>query len=130
MARRHSPQSSQPVKFLDIFISGYILGYIFFFTTAEFGISAFDNVFYVWNNMFYGSIGAFVSLYYIGGMDVKRKVKYPLLFSLVMYVWELLVLITGWDVNNPWAVMVCFLALVGVISYYAFKEFKKISKYL
>lgn len=117
------------MKFLDIFISGYIMGYIFFFTSAEFGISSFDNIFYIWNNLFYGSVGAFVALYYTGEMEVKRKVKYPLFFSLIMYAWELVVLITGWEVNHPWAVMVCFLALIGVLCTMAVKEFQKLKKY-
>lgn len=128
MAWWNKADKPEPMRFLDWFIYGYLAGYLFFFTCIEFGVSKFDNIFFLWNNLFYGSIGAWLSLYFTGSAVVKAKVKYPLIFSCIMYGWELIVFFTGWDVNNPWAVMVCFIAVLIPIGYLMFREFKRLDK--
>ena len=127
MAWWYQTNKAKPV-ILNTFIAGYLIGYLFFFTCIEFGVTTYDNIFFLWNNVFYGSLGAFTSLYAVGNKEVQLKVKWPFRFSLIMYVWELVVYFTKIDVNNHWAVMGCFIALVFTMGFLMYNDLKKVRK--
>ncbi len=118
------------MRIVDIYIATYLVGYLFFFTCVQFGLEKFDNIFYLWNNVSYGSILSWVCLYVVGSAEVKKKAKPLIAFSAVMYGWELVSFFTGVDVNNRVAVMVAFLLLLSVITYYVVRAFKQQKNYL
>jgi hypothetical protein len=114
---------------LDVFIATYVLGYLFFFTTQQLSYETHEYIWGMWNNFSYGSIGAFLSLYSRGNHEVRLKVKYPLIFSSIMFLWEIITFVTGYSINNKWGELALFLALISVLSYFAFREFRRYEKY-
>lgn len=118
------------MRVLCAFITLYLLGYLVFFTIADFDVKAWENAFFLWNNPGWGGVGTWAALYASGSASVKILTRPPLIFSSVMYCWEVVSMIANLDINNHWAVMVCFLALIGVTSYYFYLAQDKIFKYL
>lgn len=113
------------------YIAFFLLGYLVFFTCEKFeyiGYRGLEQIFFIWNNIAYGSILGFLCLYKIGNKKVKSTVLPVLIFSCVMFVWEIVSLVTGIHINNKWADLAAFLVIIFIVVYYMAKDFSKIKK--
>lgn len=119
------------MRILGLALSGYILGMITWYTSAIFGYyNDWVWAYYWWDKLFGASVFAWLTIYFCLDKMRKRIVLPLVLFLIVRFVWDIISYFTGVSVNNEWGVAALFLALIGVISYYAFKQFQKIKRYL
>lgn len=106
---------------LNLFIILYLSGYLVFTTWAEFDTPFWDNVFWVWQNIAYGGVLAWGTLFSVLKNREKQKVKWVLLFSILMFVWQCISSIIGININYSPAVTVAFIVCVIVCSILTFK---------
>lgn len=116
------------MKSVTTLIVVYIGGLMWCYTSATFGRPFDDLIYHLWVK--FTDLMVWVSFYNILKGETRNLVRWLMLFSAIRFLWEPVSYFTGLSVNNQWAVAALFLALIGVISYLSFREFKKISKYL
>lgn len=119
------------MKLLGIAISGYILGMVIWYTSAIFEqFPKWVLAYQWWDKVVGASIFTWLAVY--GCLNkVNRKFIIPLIvFSSIRFIWDVVSHFTGINVNNTWGVAALFLVLIGVTSYYLFKEFRKLNRYL
>jgi len=116
------------MRWLIAYISVFLVGYLVFFTAEKLdwmGYARLEQIFFIWNNIAYGSILSFASLYAIGDSHVKSLVRPVLIFSCIMFAWEIVSLVMKININNAWAEMGAFLALMLVVVWFTVMELKR-----
>ncbi len=116
------------MRWVIVYVSIFLAGYLLFFTCENFGWMGYkrlEQIYFLWNNIAYGSILSFGSIYAIGSKEVKAFVKPVLIFSCIMFAWEIISLVTGVSINNKWAEFGAFIVLMTVVVYFTAMEIKR-----
>lgn len=115
---------------LKILISGYIVGLLTMYAMGVFGVTMWDYGYYWWDAVFGNSIFGWLVVYNLVKQDKKAVIKPLVYFSIARMAWDVLSYFIDVSVNTEWGVTVLFLCLVLVVSFFCFREFKKLNKYL
>lgn len=115
---------------LTIFLIFYLFGWLTFTTFSDFDNVVWCDVYYVWQSIAHGGVCAWIVIYDIGNSGVRNKVRWVLVFSIIMSIWDIARMFTGVDVNTHWAVMAVFLMIVGITAYLTLQTNGKHSKWL
>lgn len=95
---------------------------ICFTLLADFDRTAWVNAWAIWQNIAYGSFLAWLSLYSVLKGAEQQRVKWVMYYSGVLLLWELTAMITGWSIDNEFAVAVAFGLLAVVCLILAFRR--------
>lgn len=102
---------------LKIFIALYMLGNVVFTMFADFDNQVWCDIYYVWQNLSFGGVFAWAAIYSkVKGVD-KEQVKWVGVYSVFIFLWNLVALFVNLDVNNHVAVMVAFISAFVISSY-------------
>ena len=113
---------------LNLFILLYLAGYLVFTVWARFGTPFWDDFFWVWQNIAYGSMFTWaVLLVTLHGED-RKKVKWVFGFSALMFLWQCISTAFRIDINYSPAVFIAFLACVFVCTVLGLNLHSKIFK--
>lgn len=115
---------------LNLFIWGYLIGYVIFSLFADFNNHAWCNAYYIWQSISFGGVFAWWSHYsYLKG-EKKEKVKWIFLYSVFMSIWEIVRVFTGLSVNSYLAVMFGFLFATAIVSVLLLKPQGRLALFL
>lgn len=113
---------------ITLWILTYIAGWLTFITGALFDeYHSWDTAYYIWASFAHGGVFAWWALY-VAAPSWRLTVLPVAIFASAISLWEVVSVITGIDINNPYAVGVQFLVMLGVITYYLWSSIKHAEK--
>ena len=115
---------------VKIFIVLYLLGMFTFTCVAEFGTPLWDKIWAFWQNIAYGSVLAWWSLYERTRGKEKLVIKPVFYYSVALLIWETTALITNLSIDNTTAVAIFFGITAIVIGYVALWRDTRVSRLL
>lgn len=98
---------------------------------ADFDKSVWCKIWALWQNIAYGSVLGFGSLFYTLRGENRELVRWVYYYTVVLLLWEISSLITGLSINNEWAVAVAFgwmAILAGYLSLWSDSKLNKLLK--
>ena len=108
---------------LRIGIVLYIIGLTVFYVEATFERWWWQELYYIWSKCLH--LVLFWGIHQIVPRE-KKKIVFPvLIFSIIRFLWQVIVSITGWDINDARAVAILFTLLSIVCSYLTLKGLVK-----
>jgi hypothetical protein len=108
----------------------YLSGIIVFSVCADFDLAAWNQIFFLWQTISDGSLIAWVAIYSIGTLKIKKLVKWVILYSFLRVLWEVICIVFGLNINNHWAVSATFCISAGLAFYLTLWKENRINKYL
>lgn len=114
---------------IKIFIVGYLIGLLVFYTFAAFHQPVWAIVYYLWDKSVGGGFIGWAVIYKYA-KDYRVYTAYTLLLATIRFVWEIISAITGLSVNNSWAVSILFIATVLIISVFILRGDGRLNKWL
>lgn len=124
---------------LNFFIFLYLAGYFSFTLLADFGLETealsqeqilWNIVFRLWQQLGYGSVLAWGTLYFNLKSFDRSKVQWVFIFSISLSIWQVISLFTGWQINDHWASVFGFCAVMLIISFLILRECSRAKKWL
>src|SRR5690348_1671058 len=104
-------------------VAWYIVGLLVWYTFAWLGSNGWHTYFYLWDK---GKDVLFLlCIYHLVKTEYKWVIRLIVIFSAIRLGWEIVSLITGWNVNNKRTVAGLFIVLTATISLILFKELVK-----
>ena len=113
---------------LKWFVVLFLLGMAVFTLAADFGTDLWDGIWAFWQNICYGSVLAWGSLYQELKGEKKSFVRPVYNYSVLLLIWEFTALFTGWSIDNELAVRIFFGITAILIGYIALKNDTRASK--
>lgn len=118
------------MRLLSITIAGYILGLLTFYLFASFGHRAWDISYFGWSKVFDAGILMWAVLYFHGGQQIKKMVRWLFMFSFIRILADIQYWFTGIGVNNEPTVAVVFIILISITSYLCLRPEGKAARFL
>jgi hypothetical protein len=112
------------------FIVLFLLGMFAFTWLAEFGTPFWDGLWAIWQNICYGSVLSWWSIYENSRGEMRKIVKPVAIYSTCLLGWELSSLLTGLSIDNTVAVALFFGATAIVIGYVSLWRETRLNKFL
>jgi hypothetical protein len=109
-----------------IAIGWYITGLMIFLTTGLLDYNGFYPYYYLWDKakdvIFLAAI--------LRPIPFKERwaVKPILIYAIIRFVWEIIVTVTGWKINDVKAMAILFLAMLAVCLYLMVTDLRKCLK--
>lgn len=101
----------------------YIIGLTVFYVEATFDRWWWHQIYYLWDKSL---LVCFLSgIYYLVPNENKYVIRPLVLFSIIRLTWQILVTLTGWDINDAIAVAVLFTILSIICAYLTIKGVTK-----
>lgn len=113
-----------------IFIVLYLLGMLTFTCVAEFGTPFWDRLWAFWQNIAYGSVLAWRSLYFRTKGEERLMVKPIYFYSVALLIWEFTALFSNLSIDNTAAVAIFFGIAAIIIGYIALWRDTRFSRFL
>lgn len=97
----------------------YIIGLTVFYVEATFDRWWWHQIYYIWDK---GILVCFLSgIYYLVPNENKYVIRPLVLFSIIRLTWQIIVTLTGWDINDAIVVAVLFIILSIICAYLTIK---------
>lgn len=97
----------------------YVIGLTVFYVEATFERWWWHEIYYLWDKCLL--VFLFWGIHQIVPREKKRIVFPVLIFSIIRLVWQIVVSITGWEINDARAVAALFILLSALCSYLTLK---------
>jgi hypothetical protein len=114
---------------INVWVLTYLLGYLVFLMGAMFGYyHSWDLAYFIWANISNGGALAWWTVYSLLDKSECRPILTVALFASTVCAWQILAVIAGVSWNEEWIVMVQFVLLIGVFTYFIWSSIKRRGK--
>lgn len=114
---------------IKVFIVGYLVGLLVFYTFAAFHLPIWPIVYYLWDKSVGGSVMGWAVVYKYA-KEYRVYTAYVLLLATIRFIWEIISLLTRLSVNNSWGVAVLFIVTVLITSVFILRKDTRLNKWL
>ena len=97
----------------------YIMGLTVFYVEANFEMSWWKEVYYLWDKSLL--IFLFIGIHSLLPRQNKPVILPVIYFAIIRFIWQIVTSITGWEINDARAVAILFIVLSVVCAYLTIK---------